>query len=171
MVCLEAGLDADGLGFQFEEGAEVEYLDETTFYFVFGVEYESGANRFLVEVQKLTAEQEIRVNAPNAYDAFETSSIRVQLADGTVDLNARVSVRFDEAIKGDGRVTLSELRTVLTSQTPEDFTLIIPAGTLFPELPLKTERGLNPGELSTYTPYIYASSGTRRQKGGYTCRR
>ncbi|MFC1869575.1 LEPR-XLL domain-containing protein, partial [Thermodesulfobacteriota bacterium] len=153
-VYLHTGPLTEDLGFEFEEDTQSEYVAGITFDFVFGVDLEGGRNEFFLDVHELTADLDITATALNSSASLETSPVSLQVVNGTVDLDARVTVQFDETIAGDGRITLTELQSI-TSETIEDFVHLAPTGTLFAELPLKGDQG----DSDNPTTYIYVSSG------------
>ncbi|MFC1829891.1 LEPR-XLL domain-containing protein, partial [Thermodesulfobacteriota bacterium] len=138
VVCLSAVPLAEEL--EFDEDAQAEYLAGITLDFVFGVDHEAGGNEFFLEINELAVDLDITAMAPNGDIGVGASPVLLQVMDGTLDLDARVSVQFDETISGDGRITLAELRTI-TSDTLEDLVYLIPTGTLFAELQVKADQG------------------------------
>jgi len=139
-VFLNADSLADELGIQFAEDAEVEYLSEIIFDFTFGLEAGEGQNGFFVEVDQLTASLAVDADRLEVESVSTASPTSFVSADGELDLNARIDVRFDETIAADGRITLAELRGI-TPETIEDFVDVTAAGTLVAALTLETDSG------------------------------
>ncbi|MFC1535318.1 LEPR-XLL domain-containing protein, partial [Thermodesulfobacteriota bacterium] len=152
-VYLHAGPLAEELGFEFEEGTQSEYIAGITFDFTFGVDLKGGINEFFLEVHELVADLDISISALNCNVGLETAQGFTEVVNGVVDLNAEVSVQFDETIAGDGRITLTELRSI-KSETIDDFVHLAPTGTLFAELPLEGTQG----DSGNSTTHIYARS-------------
>ncbi|MFC1820404.1 DUF4347 domain-containing protein [Thermodesulfobacteriota bacterium] len=152
-VYLHAGPLVEELGFEFEEDTQSGYVAGITFDFTFGVDLEGGRNEFFLEVHELVADLDISISALNCDVGLETAQGFTEVVNGVVDLDAEVSVQFDETIAGDGRITLTELRSI-KSETIDDLVHLVSTGTLFAELPLEGTQG----DSGNHTTYIYARS-------------
>jgi hypothetical protein len=136
-VRLDAGPPTRALGIQLEETVEAEYVAGITMDFVFGVGSEACADGFFMELNNLTADLEIRADEVACGATLEGSSTPLEVENGVVEIDAEVSVQFDDAVAGDGRITLSELQDIVRSEGLEGLIYLTPTGTLLGELPLK----------------------------------
>ncbi|MBE9581879.1 MAG: LEPR-XLL domain-containing protein, partial [Proteobacteria bacterium] len=154
-LSLDAGAMAGDLGLAFDSEAEAFFTASLTFDFVFGVDRDG---QFFVAVDRLDAgvhvegdNLKVGVEAPQSSDEAPESSLNVE--NGTVKLDVDLSVRFDEAIVGDGRITLPELQEI-TAETIDDFVSVVALrGTLLVELPLHDGLEGDPAASGSHTIY------------------
>jgi hypothetical protein len=117
-LALEARSAAD-----FEATLEVDYT--------FGV---ASSEEFFISFRQFEAGLVMGMSAPDTGVTLENPADAQEVANGVVDLEAQVSVEFDETIAEDGRITLTELEAI-TPETIDDFVHLAAAGSLVVELP------------------------------------
>lgn len=131
-VFFDIGAMADEVGLAFGE-AELPFTACLRFDFTFGVDC---CNQFFIAVDQLEAT--VGINEDNldvGVTLIDETPQSLKVENGTVDLDARLSVQFDEAIVGDGRITHEELQGI-TAETINDLVYLVSTGTLVAELPL-----------------------------------
>jgi hypothetical protein len=140
----------------FEAQAEAAFVATLEFDYTFGVDQDSS-DEFFLTVRQFETSLVIGTCAPTFVVASDSSTESLEVEDGVVDLEAQVSVEFDEAIAEDGRVTMTELDAI-TPATIDDFVHLAAAGALIAELPVTYNSEVEPTDSGGPTIYIYIHS-------------
>ena len=135
-----------------EESATAAFEATLELDYTFGVDLDRS-EEFYLSIREFEASLAIGIGASEADDTPDDPSGKGEGQEGVVEVDAQVSVQFDETIEEDGRITLTELEAI-TPETIDDFVSLAAVGTLVAELP--ASGGASADEGPTF--YIYIRS-------------
>ena len=135
-----------------EESATAAFEATLELDYTFGVDLDRS-EEFYLSIREFEASLAIGIGASEADDTPDDPSGKGEGQEGVVEVDAQVSVQFDETIEEDGRITLTELEAI-TPETIDDFVSLAAVGTLVAELPASGGGSADEGP----TFYIYIRS-------------
>jgi hypothetical protein len=154
-VCLDPVTEVPA-GLTVEEPAAVAFVAALELDYTVGLDLD-GSEEFFFTIRQFEASLAIGTGVSEAAVTSENPAEAQEVENGVVEVDAQVSVEFDEAIAGDDRITLSELKTI-TPETIKDFVHIAAVGSLFAELPTYVHSGVDLDDPGSPTLYIYIQS-------------